>query len=174
MTKEEYMKKHDEIRNAIVEKYGDFMYFMIVGLFDIIELEKICEEQGWITKRKNFTDSYQIYSVIYDGDTVIGHIESIGFPSIEFCKKKRKYAEKIKNNPIFIKPIIGLHRVLDWHTVRGKFHCLAGGQTILHSIPIEISDDKIQDFIIRKNLGDLVEKTKKMNFKNTFKDGDII
>lgn len=74
--------------------------------------------------------------------------------------RKRKYAEKIKNNTIFIKPIKGCHRILDWHKVRGKLHCLAGGQTILHTIPIEIPDDKIQKFIKEKKLEDLVDENK--------------
>jgi hypothetical protein len=159
--KEEFMKRFDDIKNPLIEKYGLFLYFLAEDVLNISHMEKQCEAVGYRTNRLKFEHSYSIYSEIFDGSgKLIGVISNQGLPSIEFYKRKRKFAEPLKNHVDVIKPIKGVHRILDWHTVRGKYHCLAGGETVLHFMPLNITDEDMQKFLSKTNLLDKVEKFK--------------
>lgn len=76
---------------------------------------------------------------------VIGTAEcQATFPSITFDKGQRRHAKIFEKEPEFIAPIKGVHQLLDWHTVKGKLHCLSGGQTVLHLEKVEPTDEEIQ------------------------------
>jgi hypothetical protein len=83
---------------------------------------------------------------------------------MEFLKRKRKIVanSKITEDALVIKPIEGIHRILDWHSVKGKMHCLLGGQTVLHLMPAELTDELMQEWITKLELQPLVDKTKKI------------
>ena len=161
MTKEEFIKRCDDIKNPLIEKYGYLLYFLADDVFNIGYMEKQCEAVGYKTKRFQYQHGNSFYSELYDkNDNQIGVISNQGSPSIEFHKRKRKFAEPLKNHKDVIKPIKGIHRILEWHKVRGNYHCLAGGQTVLHFMPVNITDEMMQDFLIKTNLIDFVEKFK--------------
>lgn len=169
MTKEEYINHYDEIRNTLFEKYGKFFGYLIIDVFNILHMEKACEEVGLTTKRSHYNkESFQFYSEIYDKEKLIGIISNQGTPEIQFLNRCRKYTKLIERRNDIIEPIDGVHRVLRWHTVKGKYHILAGGETVLHFLPVKITDEDAIDFLTEKNLIDKVEEMKKIekNEKN--------
>jgi len=160
MTKEEYIKKSDNIRNQIIEKYGTMAYYLISDIFNISYMESVCEKIGYKTSRKRIQTT--LYSKLFDeNNKEIGVISNQGCPTIEIYKRNKKHAIKISKDKNVIDPIDGVHRVLSWHSVEGKLHKLAGGEIVLHFIPVEIPDDDIQDFIENKKMKELFEYMKK-------------
>ena len=59
-----------------------------------------------------------------------------------------------------MKPIKGVHRILEWHTVKGKMHCLAGGQTVLHCTPTIMTEELIEEWIVKLKIQSLVQPQK--------------
>lgn len=163
ITKEEFIARYYKIKNRIVEKYGSVIWFLGSTTLNIVAMENICKNVGFSVERKSM--GHTLYSKIFKGDELIGHIEDQGLPSIELYKRKRKYAKLISKDPNIIPPIMGVHRVLGWHSVKGKNHCLAGGETVLHFNPLEITDEMMEKFITTLNLGDKIE-----NFKDREKE----
>lgn len=159
MTKEEFLDRYNKIKHPIIEKYGFFIWYLAESLFNIRVMEDICINAGFRVERKNV--DYMMYSKVFDGDVLIAHIECQGLPSIELYKGKRKYSKLLSKDLNIIEPIKGVHRILDWHTVKGKNHCLAGGETVLHLNPVEITDEMMMDFVTKVNLLDKIEEFKK-------------
>lgn len=158
MTKEEFIKRDGDIKKPVIEKYGSFLYFLIADVLNIGRMEKVVEAAGFKTKRVNLPNQFTCYSEILCDDKVIGVISNQGLPSVEFYKRKRKYCQLIEDNPAIIEPIKGVHRILDWHTVKGKQHRLAGGETILHFLPVEMPEDLIQDLLTKTGLINKVDE----------------
>ncbi len=160
MTKEEFIEKNNNIKNTIIEKYGDMAYYVISDIFNVGFMEDICIELGYTVTRCNI--DFTIYSKLFDENgEEIGVISNQGTPSIEIYKRLKKHAIKISKNINVIKPIEGIHRILDWHTVEGKLHKLAGGEIVLHFIPLEISDDDIKEFNEKTKILELLKKMEK-------------
>lgn len=158
MTKEEFMTRHEEFKNRLCEKYGAFLYFLATDILNINYAEKICQIAGFTTERKG--ELGNVYSLLKYNDEVIGSIYLREFPLIELFKRKRKFAKKLQSHPDIIAPIEGIHGVLEWHTVKGKLHCLAGGETVLHLIPLNITNEMMDEFLTKTNLIDQVEEFK--------------
>jgi hypothetical protein len=175
VTKEEFMKRLDGIQKPLMKKYSAFFYYLASDVYNIGAMEKIVEAQGLTTKREHYSDSTQFYSKIFDAQgKQVGHIDNQGLPSIEFYKRlRKKYASLFIDDPQIIIPIEGVHRILGWHTVKGKMHCLAGGQTVLHCLPVEITDKMMTDFLTKSKLIDQVEKFKK-NENEIFVENKIL
>jgi len=162
MTKEEFIEKNNNIKNPIIEKYGIIAYYVISDIFNVGFMEDICIELGYTVTRCNI--DFTVYSKLFDENgKEIGVISNQGTPSIEIYKRLKKHAIKISKNVNVIPPIKGIHRILDWHTVEGKLHKLAGGEIVLHFIPLEISDEKIQTFTEKTKILELLEKMNKEN-----------
>lgn len=147
MTKEEFRNKYG-FNFKLADKYG-FIYLTIDAIVTINRLEKLVEAAGFTVKRitKYFNINGVLYSEIYYNEKIVGTIDLQGFPSIIFDKGKRKLASLIEENELVIPPIKGVHRILEWHTVKGKRHCLAGGETVLHCLPTEMTEDFIKEQI---------------------------
>jgi len=167
MTIEELKTRHDEISTRVCDRLGAFLYFLIIDVINISKLEKICEDAGYRTERKTFARSkYTIYSEVYNDDKLIASISgNVGWPTIEFYKgnKIKNKIKKIAENDIFLKPIKGWHRVLDWHKVEGKLHILANENKsiVLHSLSDSLSDETVNDFLIKNKLTpEIVEEIK--------------
>lgn len=150
MTKEELIKEHDENRRMLVKKYGAYWYFISQDVLTLIKLEKMFENKGYVTKRKQFESMFRFYADIYNGDKCIASIQNIGtYPAIEFFEGCKEYAKEFVNEECIIAPIPGIHRVLDWHEVEEeKYHMLAGGQTILHVKPFVFTCEEVDEFLI--------------------------
>lgn len=179
MTKDEFMTQHEECKHRLCEKYGGFLYYLATEILNINHVEKICEEAGFTTERKHERVQDQVvgnvYSILKYNGQEIGHIYLRGFPLIELFNRKRKFSKKLQSHPDIIAPIEGVHGVLEWHTVRGKLHCFAGGQTVLHFIPINITNEMMDEFLTKTNLIDKVEefKNKENKIMDEFKNKEL-
>ena len=86
----------------------------------------------------------------------------VGFPSIELLKRNKKHAIKISKSNLVIEPIKGVHRVLEWHETEGKFHILAGGEIVLHFIPVDITIEMAQKFFEKNKITqDIIDEMKR-------------
>ncbi len=103
---------------------------------------------------EDFMKTGEIFSLILFEGKEVGFIDLQGFPSIQLHKRKRKFAKKFKTD-LLIKPIKGVHRVLDWHTVSGYEHRLAGGQTVLHGTPSVFTKELMDEWIIKLGIQEL-------------------
>lgn len=159
MTKEDFSNRNKSIREPLVEKYGSFLYLLANDIFNIKAMEKVCEKNGLVTKRKQ--KNYSISSEVYFDGILAGSITNQGLPTIEFQKGKRKFAKLVAKDENIVAPIQGCHTILESHTVTGKLHCLSGGETLLHYLPVDITDDMMIDFLIEMTLTDKVESLKK-------------
>lgn len=62
-----------------------------------------------------------------------------------------------------IEPIIGVHSILEWYDIKEKkMHCLSGGQTVLHFLFIDITNEEIYNFIKDMKLEPVVEHSKNL------------
>ena len=158
MEREESSKLYG-LKPDLIKKYGIHAYLLIQNIIDINNAEKLLENSGFTVKR--ITDKYiktgLMFSEIYYQDKLVGEIDLQGFPSIMFYKRKRKLVSLIKENDLIMKPIKGVHRILDWHTVKGNMHCLAGGETVLHCIPTIMTEELIEEWIIKLKIQSLVQ-----------------
>jgi len=171
MTKENFMSRWNNIKNPLCEKYGVLLYFLASDVINISHMEKVCEEMGYKTKRKQFEGAPTMaFSEIYHEDKHIGNIDNQGLPSVQIYKRNGKHATKISAHETIIEPIKGVHRILDWHTTKGKFHKLAGGEIVLHFLPVDITDEIMNDFLTKTKLIDKVEEFKKHEEKTLGKD----
>lgn len=159
--KEKYLKRFYEIKNRVVKKYGAYLYFLIADIINICAIEKVVEDAGFTTKRINLKENGLTYSEVYKGDKHIASIQGgYGFATIEFVPRNKGLARKLSKNELFIEPIKGVHRVLDWHEVEDKMHILAGGEIVLHAIPNELSDETCKDFF-KDFTDEMIENIKK-------------
>ena len=155
LTSEQFMDRYNEIKKPIVDHFGAYLYFLSSNVLNLNELEKMVEKQGFETERKQYQDnSMSFYTDIKRNGKIVGNISVQVFPSIEWYKGSQKYAKLFVDEPLCIKPLPGVHRVLDWHTKRGKFHVLAGGQTVLHFLPFELTVDTVTTFLNRIGITD--------------------
>jgi len=145
MTKNEYMKIHDRVHNTLTKKYGSMLYFLCVDILNLSQMEKVVHNLGYKTIRKKI--DYTPYDILYHNDKEIGKlVPCVGFPSIELKKRNKKHARIISKSELVIEPIIGVHRILDWHEVDGKFQILAGGEIVLNFIPVDITIEMAEKF----------------------------
>ena len=176
MTNEDFSDRLKSIRTPLVEKYGSFLYLLANDIFNIKAMEKVCEKNGLVTKRKQ--KNYSISSEIYFDGKLSGSITNQGAPIIEFQKGRRRFAKLVAKDENIVAPIQGCHSILESHTVTGKLHCLSGGETLLHYLPVDITDDMMIDFLIEMNLTDRVEslkeseKNKAENLKKMLEEQD--
>ena len=162
MTAEDFKSKFGMSKTkALMDKYG-LVYFIVKDVIDINNAEDLAEKYGFTVERQteDYSTRYFLWTKIFFEGKLVGHIDLQGFPSMEFMKRKRKLVanSKITDDALVIKPINGIHRVLDWHKVKGKMQCLAGGQTVLHLMPTELTDELIQEWIIKLELQPLIDK----------------
>ena len=157
MTKDEFVEKFG-IKYDLMEKYN-LVYFIVGDLLNINKVETMLEKYGFkcVRQTENYTVNYNLWSKIYFEDIEIGLIDLQGFPSITFYKRKRKFAKLIQKDELILKPIEGVHRILDWHTVEGNLHCLANGESVLYTIPSELTEELIKDHITKLGLQDIVK-----------------
>jgi len=169
MTKEEYITYTDEIADRLVKDYGTYLYFLAAEVLSVGYLEKLVEKKGYTCERKTYgKHSLSIYSTISINGKEVGRISNQGAPEIMFYKRCRKYCHDFIDMDEVIEPIKGVHRVLDWHTVqKKKMHCLAGGETVLHFMPYNISDEVMAKFITETGLHELIEWSKSIDLKDT-------
>lgn len=165
MTKENYINFIKTDQKNISEKYGMLMYFILTNVFNVNSISKIVEEKGYRTERIVLHNT--AFDDIYFNNKVIGRIECTGaFPRIMFYKRNRKHARVFMQHAI--EPIEGVHSVLSWHSVKEKkMHCLAGGETVLHFMPITLTDEQIDSFIKEMKIEPLVEHSKKSSYNIT-------
>jgi len=169
MTKEEFLTIFNNIKNPLCDKYGGFLYFLASDVINISHMEKVCQSFGYTTNRIRYFHSF--YSEIKFNEKVIGVIDNHGLPSIKIYNKQRKHAKIISEHENIIEGIIGVHGILDWHTTKGKFHILAGGETVLHFLPLNITDEMMIDFLTKTKLIDHVDEFKE-NEKITLENLD--
>jgi hypothetical protein len=163
VNKIEFLEKVESQRERIHKRYGSFMYYFIVDLFNINYISQLIEtNKDYKTVRISSRLSMVSYDEIYYQDNLIGTVRCMGsFPEVTFYKNYRKHALKFKEHAIA--PIMGVHRVLEWHEIKSeKLHCLAGGETILHFMPIEINNKKIDSFIKENKLEKLLGESLRM------------
>jgi hypothetical protein len=160
MTKDEFMSYVDGIKNPLYTKYGAFLWYLANDVLTIGYLETICENMGFTTERAQLPETYTVYSKLLKDGKEIGIISNQGFPTIELYNRCRKYSKLIVKSKETIEPIKGVHRVLEWHTVKGKLHILAGGQTVIHFLPLNITDDEMVKFLTKTKLIDKVNDFK--------------
>lgn len=160
MNSKEYLYLLDIQKERISEKYGNFMYYLISNIFNINSISKTIETVSGYKTERVIVDNIAFDDILYN-NKIIGKIECIGsFPNIVFQKGCRYHAKKFIKYAI--EPIIGLHRILEWHDIREKkMHCLAGGQTVLHFLPLDITNEEIDNFIKKLKLEPLVEESLK-------------
>ena len=141
-TADKLIARHEEIRDRVMERYGDQLYFVLVNVLNVSMIEELVQSKGYATERK--MSSYDAYSEIKQDGKVIGIIECrAGWPSIEVLKFKgnKKVAKDLAILDRVIEPVKGYHRILDWHEVEGKMQKLAGGQIILNILSSEMPND---------------------------------
>lgn len=171
MTKQEFVDKFcnfnlvkGTIGTSLMDKYG-LAYFIIKDVIEINKAETLLEKYGFTVERqiKDYQERNIMWSKVFKDGKEVAYVDLQGFPSIEFHKRKRKILinSQITDDTLVIEPIKGVHRILDWHTVKNKMHCLAGGQTVLYLLPTEITDELLQEWVIKLNLQPIVDKTKK-------------
>jgi len=164
LTKEEYIARQDMIHNPIIEKYGLIIHYLLADVFNISAMEKICENLGYTTVRVKYEmDKFSFYSQLYFGKKLIGTISNQGLPSIELYKRNKKHAAIISKDDKFITPIKGIHRVLDWHEVQGKYHILANNEIVLHFLPVVIDEEMITEFLNKTGLSKDVKHLKSLD-----------
>ena len=161
MNKKEFIDRWDAIKNPLCDKYGGFLFFLASDVFNISHMEKVCQSYGYKTERKKYpSGGYSFYSEITFNGKVIGVIDNQGFPSVELYKRQMKHAKIISEHESVIEAIEGVHRVLSWHETTGRFHKLAGGEVVLHFLPVDITDEKMVKFLTDAKLIDRVEEFK--------------
>ena len=160
MTKEEFLVYNDSIKTPHCAKYGAFLWFLANDILTINHIENICEKMGFTTERVRIPQTYSVYAKLFKDGKEIGTISNQGLPTIELYNRCRKYSKLIVKSKETIEPIEGVHRVLAWHTVKGKLHILAKGQTVIHFLPLNITDEDMVDFLTKSDLIDKIEKLK--------------
>ena len=160
-TKKEFIEYYEGIKARLCEKFGSYLYFLSNDIITLNTIEEKVSSLGYGVERKHNSGIY--YTTITWEEKEIGVINIQGsFPSIEVFKGNRtKHATKFAKLEGVIEPIMGIHRVLDWHEVKGKFHILAGGETIIHFLPLDISVETVIDFLTKVKMIDKVEEFKK-------------
>lgn len=156
MTKEEFLKINLDNNESISRKTSQYVYFIIYNIFNINNLKEYVESKGYTTKR--CVVGMEAYDEIYFADKNIGYIKCSIFPEIYLNKGCRKHGKTLSEKAIT--PIVDVHRILEWHTVKQKLHCLAGGETVLYFNEVEITDEEIDRFVSVCKLEDVIEKTK--------------
>lgn len=169
MTLEEYITYTDEIADRHIKNYGAYLYFLATDVITVSNLEKLVEEKGYSVERKTYGEHNTfIYSIISINGKEVGTISNQGSPEIMFYKRCRKYCHDFIDMDEVIEPIKGVHRVLDWHSIKKKkMHCLAGGETVLHFMPYNISNEVMADFLNKTGLDVMIEKSKSIDLNNT-------
>lgn len=162
MNKQEFIERLDNIRRPLSKEFSSFLYMIASDVMNISHMEKQVESLGYTTKRERYPgNGYMIYSTILWEGKEIGVIENQGLPSIMVDKRKRaKHARKFVDLDGAIEPIKGVHRVLAWHDTEGKLHKLAGGQTVINFMPVEITREAMIDFLTKTKLIDKVDEFK--------------
>jgi len=160
MTAEEFKEKFP-LKKKFMDKYQR-AYFLVKEVLNINKCEKIVEQYGFTVKRitEHYLSQGILYSEVYFDNKLVATIDLQGFPSIEFHKRKRKFAKMIEADEDVIVPIPTIHRILDWHDVKGKMHCLAGGETVMHVLPVEITEELLIEQIKLLHLEPLIELDK--------------
>lgn len=160
MTKEQFMKRLRQRDHSIIDILVDkgfnivsskFVKFLICDVFELKSLETLVEREGFTTKRESYGGRPdQFYSdILDDKGKSIGNISNQGLPSIELynSKYKESLATSLSVYDNIIEPIKGVHRVLNWHTTDGKFHILANDYIILNAMPVEVSEEEVNNFL---------------------------
>lgn len=113
-------------------------------------------------KRIKNEHHHSAHTEVYFNDKQIAYVEIMGnFPSITFEKGYRKHAMNFIAEDYVIAPIVGVHRILDWHEVKkGKMHCLAAGQTVLHLKPFNFTVSEVGAWLQETGLEKMIEKSK--------------
>ena len=159
MTAEQFKEKFSySSYKSLMDKYK-LAYFLVSDVIHINKLETLVEKYGFTVERqdKDYLTSHVLWSKVLFEDKIVGHIDLQGFPSIEFHKRKRKLAAIVVKDDMVIAPIEGIHRILDWHTVKGKMHCLVGGETVLHVLPDEMTEEVMTEWIEKLGVQALVQ-----------------
>src|ERR1043165_7589643 len=121
MTAQEF-KDTFPVKRDLMAKYG-LAYLIVDAIVNINRCEAMLEERGFTVRRvTEHFDRGLLYSVVLMNGVEVGQIDLQGFPSVEFVKGKRHVAALIEDCDLVIAPIPTIHRILDWHTVKGKMH----------------------------------------------------
>ena len=156
----EEFKKRYSLKIKLIEKYS-IVYFLVRDVLNINKCEDIIKEFGFTVKRitKDYKDRGILYSEVFYNEKEVACIDLQGFPTIMFHKRQRKLAKLIINHTDVIAPIPGIHRILEWHSVKNKkLQCLAGGQTIMHILPVELTEEILDDEIKKLKLEPLMKE----------------
>ena len=163
MTAEQFKSKFS-LKPSLIDKYG-LAYFIVSDVVNINNAEDLLTKYGFTSERQteDYVTRNLLWAKVFFEGKYLGVIDLQGFPSIEFEKRKRKLVtnSKITSDNLVINPINGIHRILDWHSVKGKMHCLAGGQTVLHLLPTEMTDELLSEWVDKLGIQSIVEKTGK-------------
>lgn len=162
MKKQDFIEYYEGNKASLCEQFGAYLYFLSNEIITLSTIEERVSSLGYEVERKHSRNCNSYYTIIKWEGKEIGVIDIQGFPSIEIYKGNRiKHATKFAKLEGTIEPIKGVHRILDWHDVKGKFHILAGGETIIHFLPLDLSTDTVIDFLTKVELIDKVEEFKK-------------
>lgn len=151
-------KEQFGLKSDLLTKYK-MVYLIVRDLMNIIRCEEILEAKGFTVQRvtNKFLAEGILYSLVYYQGQEVGVIDLQGFPSIYFYKRCRQYAKLLAADPLIIAPIPTIHRILGWHKVTGKLHCLAGGETVCHVLPISVTTAIMEERILTLKLQPLVD-----------------
>ena len=159
MTAEQFKQKFSYAAyKSLMDKYN-LAYFLVSDVIHINKLEALVEKYGFAVERqdKDYLTTNVLWSKVLFENKIVGHIDLQGFPSIEFYKRKRKLAALVAKDDMVIAPIEGIHRILDWHTVKNKMHCLAGGETVLHVLPEEMTEEIMVEWVVKLGIQALIK-----------------
>ena len=161
----EEFKKRYSLKTELIEKYS-IVYLLISDVLNINRCESIVKTFGFSVERitKDYKERGILYSKVFYNEKEVAYIGLQGFPTITFHKRQRKLAKLIVNHTDVISPIPGIHRILEWHSVKDKkLHCLAGGETVIHVLPAELNMEILDSEIKRLKLEPLMKEYGKTN-----------
>lgn len=166
MTKDEFINRYETNRDMIInhfdkkddEHYSYMIYMMASMIFNITYMEELVEKLGYTTKRRQLSDKWTCVSDIYHNDEQIGVISCLVYPEIMMYKGHKGISKEISKDVNALVPIEGHHRILDWHDVEDKLHLLAGGEIVIHFLPLELSIEKVEKFVNNTKLDQILTK----------------
>lgn len=147
MTTKEFSQRKEKTDQPLIEAFGATLFFLISDVINVSHMQQEMEDLGYKVKRRTVGSLTPVGDVYFNGEK-IALIKSMGtYPQITFFKKCRSHARKAAKSKLAIKPIEEIHTVLAWHDVKDKLHCLAGGETIVHFMPQEITVARGEKFL---------------------------
>lgn len=144
LTSDEFKKKADDHHHFLMKCYEgkDLEMAIMLQLWELLKIEErlnpIIKHFGWVCVRKKHPTN-SLYGEIEKNGKIVGYYSYDPWPSVvllPFLKGRSEVTDKLIQLDA-VKPIKGVHRILDWHYLikNGYIQKLAKEQWVIHFVP---------------------------------------